>query len=145
VFDECGQISHYVVCFEDLSERKEAARLIKNLAYYDELTGLPNRRFLLEQLDKSFGQTLNQELIGALLFIDIDHFKTINDSLGHATGDWLLQQVAIRLGEQRRATDLLVRLGGDEFVMLIENPEKQEAEQIIQNVRDKLARHLKKD
>ncbi len=144
VFDECGQISHYVVCFEDLSERKEAARLIKNLAYYDELTGLPNRRFLLEQLDKSFGQTLNQELVGALLFIDIDHFKTINDSLGHATGDWLLQQVAIRLGEQRRATDLLVRLGGDEFVMLLPvlagNPAQAEmqsallAEQLIDKV-----------
>jgi PAS domain S-box/diguanylate cyclase (GGDEF) domain len=144
VRDEYGDICHYVVCFEDLSERKEAAKKIRNLAYYDDLTGLPNRRFLLEQLDRAFVQTSSQDLVGALLFIDLDHFKTINDSLGHATGDWLLQQVAMRLGEHRRVCDFLARLGGDEFVvllsMLASNPAQAEmqatllAEQLIETL-----------
>lgn len=135
VRDEYGDICHYVVCFEDLSERKEAAKRIRDLAYYDDLTGLPNRRFLLEQLDRAFAQASSQDLVGALLFIDLDHFKTINDSLGHATGDWLLQQVALRLGEHSRPSDILARLGGDEFVLLLSvlasNPAQAEMQAVL--------------
>ncbi|MFB2866085.1 putative bifunctional diguanylate cyclase/phosphodiesterase [Aeromonas sp. MdU4] len=119
VQDEKGGISHFVICFEDISERKAAERRIQDLAYYDELTGLPNRRQLHETLVQTFNEATSSCLIGALLFIDLDHFKTINDSLGHATGDWLLKEVATRLKRLVRQGDCLARLGGDEFVLLL--------------------------
>lgn len=119
VRDELQQISHYVICFEDLSERQASARQIQNLAYFDDLTGLPNRRLLLEQVERAFLGARESEWIGALLFIDLDHFKTINDSLGHAAGDWLLQQVTHRLQDELGQGDVLARLGGDEFVLLL--------------------------
>lgn len=119
VQDDKGVISHFVICFEDISERKEAERRIQDLAYYDELTGLPNRRQLHETLAQAFSEASRDNLIGALLFIDLDHFKTINDSLGHATGDWLLKEVATRLKRLVRQGDCLARLGGDEFVLLL--------------------------
>ncbi|MGL4205435.1 MAG: putative bifunctional diguanylate cyclase/phosphodiesterase [Aeromonadaceae bacterium] len=119
VRDEQGEISHYVICFEDMSERKAAAKQIQSLAYYDDLTGLPNRRYLMEQVERCFTQARQHDMVGALLFIDLDHFKTINDSLGHATGDSLLQQVSARVARFLSGTDLLARLGGDEFVILL--------------------------
>ena len=119
VQDDKGGISHYVIFFEDISERKAAERRIQDLAYYDELTGLPNRRQLHETLAQAFAEASREHLIGALLFIDLDHFKTINDSLGHATGDWLLKEVASRLKRLVRQGDCLARLGGDEFVLLL--------------------------
>ena len=144
VQDEWGTVSHYVICFEDMSERKAAARQIQNLAYYDDLTGLPNRRFLMEQVERSFQLAHQNDMVGALLFIDLDHFKTINDSLGHAAGDWLLQQASARLRVLLRGADVLVRLGGDEFVMLLpalsSNPAQAElqatmmAEEIIEQI-----------
>lgn len=119
VQDDKGGISHYVIFFEDISERKAAERRIQDLAYYDELTGLPNRRQLHETLAQAFIEASREHLVGALLFIDLDHFKTINDSLGHATGDWLLKEVASRLRRLVRQGDCLARLGGDEFVLLL--------------------------
>ncbi|MGY3866178.1 putative bifunctional diguanylate cyclase/phosphodiesterase [Aeromonas bivalvium] len=119
VQDDKGRISHFVICFEDISERKAAERRIQDLAYYDELTGLPNRRQLHETLSQAFSQANRDHLVGALLFIDLDHFKTINDSLGHASGDWLLKEVATRLRRLVRQGDCLARLGGDEFVLLL--------------------------
>lgn len=119
VKDERGHLTHFVICFEDISERKAAQRKIQDLAYYDELTGLPNRRQLHETLTRAFAEAQHSEIIGALLFIDLDHFKTINDSLGHATGDWLLREVAERLKRLTRQGDFLARLGGDEFVLLL--------------------------
>ncbi|MGL5813589.1 MAG: putative bifunctional diguanylate cyclase/phosphodiesterase [Aeromonas sp.] len=119
VQDDKGGISHYVIFFEDISERKAAERRIQDLAYYDELTGLPNRRQLHETLAQAFIEASREHLVGALLFIDLDHFKTINDSLGHATGDWLLKEVASRLKRLVRQGDCLARLGGDEFVLLL--------------------------
>jgi len=119
VQDDKGVTSHFVICFEDISERKAAERRIQDLAYYDELTGLPNRRQLHETLVQTFNEAARDGLVGALLFIDLDHFKTINDSLGHATGDWLLKEVATRLKRLVRQGDCLARLGGDEFVLLL--------------------------
>jgi diguanylate cyclase (GGDEF)-like protein/PAS domain S-box-containing protein len=119
VQDDKGRISHFVICFEDISERKAAERRIQDLAYYDELTGLPNRRQLHETLAQTFMAASRDHLVGALLFIDLDHFKTINDSLGHAAGDWLLKEVAARLKRLVRQGDCLARLGGDEFVLLL--------------------------
>jgi diguanylate cyclase (GGDEF)-like protein len=94
---------------------------IQQLAFYDLLTGLPNRRLLLERLKQSLVSSKRLGKGGALLFLDLDYFKTINDTLGHNVGDVLLQQVAKRLVESVRESDTVARLGGDEFVVMIEN------------------------
>ncbi|MGL5303763.1 MAG: putative bifunctional diguanylate cyclase/phosphodiesterase [Aeromonas sp.] len=119
VHDEQGAITHFVICFEDISARKAAEQRIEDLAYYGELTGLPNRRQLHDTLRQRFNQATRDGQFGALLFIDLAHFKTINDSLGHATGDWLLKAVAARLKKSVQSGDYLAHLGGDEFVLLL--------------------------
>jgi diguanylate cyclase (GGDEF)-like protein/PAS domain S-box-containing protein len=113
----------------DISEAKKAENEIKRLAFYDPLTGLPNRRMLLDRLRQSirFGRRTGRKC--ALLFIDLDDFKTLNDTLGHHTGDLLLQEVARRLVLCLRESDTAARIGGDEFVIIVENlsPDTEEA------------------
>ncbi|MCW2294545.1 diguanylate cyclase (GGDEF)-like protein/PAS domain S-box-containing protein [Pseudomonas sp. BIGb0408] len=104
----------------DISERQRYQREIERLAYSDELTGLPNRRLLLDRLQHAMDREMRDGSLGALLFIDLDHFKTVNDSLGHLVGDSLLREVTARLAGQLRAEDTLARMGGDEFVVLLE-------------------------
>ncbi|OEC36790.1 PAS domain S-box-containing protein/diguanylate cyclase (GGDEF) domain-containing protein [Pseudomonas cuatrocienegasensis] len=104
----------------DISERQRYQREIERLAYSDELTGLPNRRLLLDRLQHAMDRELREGSLGALLFIDLDHFKTVNDSLGHLVGDGLLREVTVRLAGSLRAEDTLARMGGDEFVVLLE-------------------------
>ncbi|UCJ18192.1 EAL domain-containing protein [Pseudomonas sp. MM211] len=104
----------------DISERQRYQREIERLAYSDELTGLPNRRLLLDRLQHAMDREMREGSLGALLFIDLDHFKTVNDSLGHLVGDSLLREVTVRLASQLRAEDTLARMGGDEFVVLLE-------------------------
>jgi diguanylate cyclase (GGDEF)-like protein/PAS domain S-box-containing protein len=105
----------------DLTERKQDERRIYELAYFDHLTGLPNRRFLIEELDKTLARSSRSGQFGALLFIDLDNFKLLNDTMGHDVGDMLLRQVASRLRQALRDSDQLARLGGDEFVVVLEN------------------------
>ena len=120
VQDYLGQVSHYVATFKDISERKASERQIRQLNYYDSLTRLANRTLLLEEM-MFFVQEKNlRSLQSVVLFIDLDHFKDVNDVWGHNMGDQLLQQVAARLTEATRAQDIVARFGGDEFLILLE-------------------------
>jgi diguanylate cyclase (GGDEF)-like protein/PAS domain S-box-containing protein len=115
-----GQISHFVASYLDLTQRKEAEEQIQFLAFYDPLTHLPNRRLLNERLEKALLAGARHRRYAALLFIDLDNFKMLNDSMGHAIGDLLLREVAQRLSNSIRANDTVARQGGDEFVILLE-------------------------
>jgi diguanylate cyclase (GGDEF)-like protein/PAS domain S-box-containing protein len=116
-----GKVSHYVGTHVDITERKATEEHINRLAFYDPLTQLPNRRLLQERLKQ--GIKMNRRLSNqmAVLMMDLDKFKTVNDTLGHTAGDELLQQVAERIQMQLREVDMVARLGGDEFVILMEN------------------------
>jgi diguanylate cyclase (GGDEF)-like protein len=116
-----------VAIFSDITESKQAEEQIRNLAYYDALTGLPNRRLLLDRLAHQLQAQQRRGLIGAILFMDLDHFKTLNDSLGHHIGDLLLEQVAQRLQACLRKEDTPARLGGDEFVVMLAGQHSQAA------------------
>ena len=105
----------------DLTERKRAEQRIHELAYFDHLTGLPNRRLLMEELDKALARSQRSGRLGAVVFLDLDNFKLLNDTMGHDFGDLLLRQVAERLRQTLRHSDQLARLGGDEFVLVLED------------------------
>ncbi len=115
------QVNHYVASFSDITSRKAAEEEIKQLAFYDTLTKLPNRRLLLERLKHSIEVERRDGSRLALLMLDLDRFKAVNDSLGHSAGDELLQQVAERILARLRDVDMVARLGGDEFVVLLED------------------------
>jgi diguanylate cyclase (GGDEF)-like protein/PAS domain S-box-containing protein len=121
VKDEAGAVTHYVATQTDITLRKTAEEEIRSLAFYDPLTRLPNRRLLLDRLQQAMASSARSEKQGALLFIDLDKFKTLNDTLGHDMGDLLLQQVAERLSSCVREGDTVARLGGDEFVVMLED------------------------
>ena len=121
VTDESGQVTNYVASFSDITERKTAEHEIQHLAFYDPLTQLPNRRLLQERLKHGIDVERREGKQLALLMLDLDRFKAVNDSLGHQAGDALLQQVAGRITSRLREVDLVARLGGDEFIVLLEN------------------------
>ena len=121
VRDGDGVVTHYVSALTDMSAHKAAQEEIRHLAFYDALTGLPNRRLLHDRLRVAIASSGRTERQGALLFIDLDNFKTLNDTLGHDMGDRLLQQVGLRLSSCVREGDTVARLGGDEFVVMLEN------------------------
>ena len=113
-----GEIGGIVCVAHDISARKEAEREIRRLAYYDQLTSLPNRTLFLDRLRQAVAQAQREREKIALFFLDLDRFKEVNDTFGHSSGDLLLQQVARRLHSRVRKSDTLARLGGDEFVLL---------------------------
>ncbi|MBI3901729.1 MAG: EAL domain-containing protein [Nitrosomonadales bacterium] len=115
-----GNTTHYVGTQIDITERKAAEDEIRYLAFFDPLTRLPNRRLLVDRLQQALANGSRNQKFGALLFIDLDNFKTLNDTFGHDKGDLLLQQVAQRLSACMREGDTVARLGGDEFVVLLE-------------------------
>ncbi|MGR8935112.1 MAG: EAL domain-containing protein [Gammaproteobacteria bacterium] len=119
VRDSKGNTSHFVATFIDISVQKEAEARIEQLAYYDALTGLANRTLFHSHLQKVLVQAQRDRDTVVLLFIDLDHFKSVNDTLGHDVGDEMLKDVAMRLVNSVREGDILSRLGGDEFVAIL--------------------------
>ena len=119
VKDKIGNVTHYVGTSNDITERKKAEEKIEQLAYYDELTNLANRRLLLNRLKHEISVATRHQTFGSLLYLDLDRFKNLNDALGHPVGDELLRQVASRLKALVRSGDTVSRLGGDEFVIML--------------------------
>lgn len=138
--------NHYVATFQDISERKIAEERIEQLAYYDALTNLPNRRLFFDRLSQELLHARRQSSFGAVMFVDLDRFKQINDSLGHDVGDMVLAETAKRLVRVLREGDTASRLGGDEFVALIPDlgAELERAYLNAGTVAEKLSRELAK-
>lgn len=126
------QICHYVAVFVDITERKKAEEEIRNLAFFDPLTHLPNRRLLLDRMHVALAQSARSRSYGALMFLDLDHFKVLNDTRGHESGDKMLIEVARRLTVNVREIDSVARFGGDEFVVLLEGLSADQDEAVAQ-------------
>ncbi|PWF62610.1 diguanylate cyclase [Shewanella sp. BC20] len=131
VIDVKGETSHFVAVFTDITERKKAEEDLRFLASFDTLTGLPNRTLFQDRLNHAISQAHRSNNIVALLFLDLDRFKHINDSMGHHIGDLLLKAVAHRLQNAVREGDTVARLGGDEFTIILEGVAKTKAATLI--------------
>lgn len=135
-----GQVAGSVTAFHDVTERKEAQDRIRHLAHHDSLTGLPNRRLLTDRMNQSLAQARRFKRSMAVVFIDLDEFKCINDTLGHDVGDGLLKVVATRLKRCVRAGDTVSRTGGDEFVIILsEIARVEDAEVVVRKVLESVA------
>ncbi|BEV72872.1 MULTISPECIES: EAL domain-containing protein [unclassified Paludibacterium] len=133
--DERGKISHYVALFTDMTESKRQEAEMRYMAEYDPLTDLPNRALINDRMQQAIAEAQSQGSELAVLFIDLDHFKRVNDSLGHALGDELLRQAAQRLGQTVRDIDSLGRSGGDEFVLILTQLKRhEEAAQVAERM-----------
>lgn len=140
VLGERDVVANYIAIFADITERKEAEGKIQYLAHFDSLTGLPNRALLQDRLKQALAAASRHKKQLSLLFLDLDHFKNINDSLGHDVGDLLLQAVAERLQGCVREGDTVSRLGGDEFVVVLLDIQKSDnAAYVAQKIVDELA------
>jgi diguanylate cyclase (GGDEF)-like protein len=116
-----GRPGQFVISHHNITARVLVEEEVRRLAFYDPLTGLPNRRLLMDRFKQAVASSNRSGQHGALMFLDLDHFKQLNDKLGHAMGDELLKQVAVRLKSCVREVDSVARLGGDEFVVLLED------------------------
>lgn len=137
-----GEITHFIACFLDITERKETEARVNYLAHYDELTGLYNRTLFHDQLTKSLARAKRTNCCGALLFLDIDRFKSVNDTHGHTIGNELLTQVAKLITQSIRTEDTAARLCGDEFIILVENlsQDKDKATDTVNKLALKISR-----
>ncbi len=141
--NERGEVTHYSGVFYDISERKIAEERLTRLAHFDALTELPNRQFFLDKLGQACRETVGDKESFALLFLDLDHFKEVNDTLGHQAGDELLRETARRLRDATRSLDMVARVGGDEFVALLADiKEPANAAMVAQKILDSLARPM---
>lgn len=121
ITDERNHIVNYIATFSDVSQQKEAKENIYRLAFYDPLTQLPNRRLLMDRLSSALVNSQKNKTYGAIFFIDLDNFKTLNDTKGHDFGDLLLTEVSSRLCSSVRQNDMVARFGGDEFLVVLED------------------------
>lgn len=131
VLDERQQLQHYVALYADITSQKEYQQKLERIAHYDALTNLPNRLLLHDRLRQSMTQAKRLGQMLAVLYLDLDGFKPVNDIHGHAVGDLLLQILAQKMQKAIRETDTLARLGGDEFVFILNNLDKKEALEIV--------------
>lgn len=139
--DDAGAIINYLAIFHDVSERKEMEAQLESRAHFDSLTGLPNRMLLHDRLDQAIAIADRQRQCFALLFIDLDEFKPVNDAYGHNVGDEVLKQVGQRLNLVIRGMDTAARLGGDEFVVILTDIRNREnAERVAEKIIDELSR-----
>ncbi len=138
VEDHQGQLEHYVAVFSDISSIKNAQRKAEFLSTHDALTGMPNRSLFQDRLRQALARARRTQLRVALLFIDLDNFKTINDTLGHDVGDELLKQAADRLRDAVRDIDTVARLGGDEFTAVLVDCDADSADQVASRIVDEL-------
>src|SRR5207342_1585876 len=127
VRDSLGIRSHFVGVVNDITDKKRAEQELRYLANFDTLTGLPNRALLSERLARAIVRARRHDTMVAVLFLDLDRFKEINDSLGHTAGDRILKSVAARLQATTNPTDTVSRLGGDEFTVVVEDIASDEA------------------
>jgi diguanylate cyclase (GGDEF)-like protein/PAS domain S-box-containing protein len=132
------QVAHYVAAFSDISVRKAAEEKIQYLAHHDALTGLPNRILLRDRFEQMYQRVSRSQRTLAMYFLDLDHFKRINDTLGHGIGDELLIAATRRLANCLRKSDTISRLGGDEFIILVEG---NESIRFFADVAEKICRH----
>lgn len=144
VRNAAGVVTHYVANFHDISEWKEAQSQIERLAHYDTLTGIPNRALLLDRLGVAIAQAERRSKSLAVMFVDIDRFKRVNDSAGHGGGDELLKIVARTLGDVVRAGDTIGRYGGDEFIVVLTDLARGEAGQQAAIVAEKIGSRLRR-
>lgn len=145
VLDADGCVTHYVGTFVDITDRKLDEERIHKLAFYDPLTQLPNRRLLIERLRQALVESQRSQLYGALMFMDLDRFKILNDTQGHDMGDQLLIEAGKRISECVREQDTVARLGGDEFVVMLEALADDQSSAIViaQRIGDKLLASLR--
>lgn len=127
ICDDGGSVLQYVGICSDITERWDKEQLVRHMALHDGLTGLPNRTLLMERLGQLIAISRRESRHVALMFLDLDGFKKVNDTLGHSIGDEVLKTVATRLSVLLRNSDTVARLGGDEFVLLLDNPESNES------------------
>jgi len=117
--DDNQKVTHYIAIFTDITERKKSEEEVRHIAFHDSLTQLPNRTLFYDRLERAIKDAQREKSKVALMFIDLDRFKIVNDTLGHHVGDLLLQEVAERLKDNIRSSDTVARLGGDEFVIIL--------------------------
>ncbi|MBF0611264.1 MAG: diguanylate cyclase [Magnetococcales bacterium] len=126
-----GSVRHVIGAGLDITHRKETEQLLKHMAGHDPLTGLANRRLLSEHLTKAIAYAERDGRLLAVLYLDLDHFKEVNDQLGHDAGDWVLQEAIRRIQQQTRRSDTMARLGGDEFILVAANLENDQDPAIV--------------
>lgn len=139
VLDTHGNVTNYIGTFSDITQHKQDAENIQRLAYFDALTGLPNRLLLNDRISHALSMAQRSQTQLAILFMDLDHFKNVNDSLGHRVGDLLLIEVAKRLNSVIREEDTVSRLGGDEFIMVLQDSNVDGAAHVAEKIMETLS------